>query len=290
MRVANKTVYDSVKYNLFKTSEEMTKASEIASSGKRILKLSDDPVGLAQSLKIKSVLSGLEQLGKNVSLGKSWLTASESALTSVQNLISDTKALCVQMASSTTGADERASAASTVQNTLDEIVSLANTEVSGRYIFSGTKTSSIAFDLSGNYLGNNMPFALKIGTDTTVSVGADGQEVFGSIFTVLSKLKDDLNSSDTDEIRAALDSLTNNFNEITNKISDIGSKMNRMEIKDKIFQNLKAVNTDRLSNIEDADIADAITDMQEKQLAYQAALSSSSMVMQQLSLADYLNK
>lgn len=287
MRVTSKSVYDSVKYNLGKISEEMNKANEIASSGKRISNLSDDPVGLTQSLKIKSVISGLDQLGKNVSLGKSWLTASESALTSVQNLISDTKALCVQMASGTIGAAQRASAALTVQNTLDEIVSLANTEVSGRYIFSGTKTDSAAFDQSGNYLGNDVPFAVKIGMDTAVSVGSSGQEVFGTIFTTLSDLKNNLAGNNADGIRACLDSLTNHFNDTTNKISDIGSKMNRMEIKELIFQDLKIVNTDRLSAIEDADIAEAIIDIKGKELAYQAALNSSSKVMQ-LSLADYL--
>ncbi|MGB5157869.1 flagellar hook-associated protein FlgL [Desulfobacterium sp. N47] len=287
MRVTNKTVYDSVRYNLGKISEEMSKANQIASSGKLISDLSDDPVGLTQSLKIKSVISGLDQLGRNVSLGKSWLSASESALTGVQDLISDTKALCVQMASSTTGASQRASAAATVQNTLDEILSLANTEVSGRYIFSGTKTDSAAFDQDGNYLGNDEPFAIKIGINTTASVGSNGQGVFGTIFTTLNDLKNNLTGNNIDGIQASLDSLTRHFNDITNKISDIGSKMNRMEIKEQIFQDSKLVNTDRVSAIEDADIADAIINVKEKELAYQAALNSSSKVMQ-LSLVDYL--
>lgn len=287
MRVTNNAIYDSVRYNLGKISEEMNKASRVASSGKLISDLSDDPVGLTQSLKIKSVISGLDQLGRNVSLGKSWLTASESTLTSVQNLISDTKTLCIQMSSSTTGAAQRAAAAATVQNILDEILSLANTEVSGRYIFSGTKTDSLAFDQTGTYLGNNDPFALKIGTDSTVSVGNDGQEVFGTIFNDLNDLKNRLTSNDAAGILSVLDNFTNHFNNITNKISDIGSKMNRMEIKEQIFQNLKLVNSDRLSAIEDADIAEAIINIKEKELAYQAALNSSSKVMQ-LSLADYL--
>ncbi|MBA3037378.1 MAG: flagellar hook-associated protein 3 [Desulfobacterium sp.] len=287
MRVTNNSVYDSVRYNLGKISEDMSKANKIVSSGKLISNLSDDPVGLTQSLKIKSVIAGIDQLGRNVSLGKSWLTASESALTSVQDLISDTKALCIQMATATTGAPQRASAARTVQNILDEIISLSNTEVSGRYIFSGTKTDSLAFDQSGTYLGNDEPFAVKIGMDTTASVGRNGQEVFGAIFTVLSDLKDKLNANNTQGILTSLDGLTDNFNNITNTISDIGSKMNRMEIKEQIFQDLKLVNTDRLSAIEDADIADAIINIKEKELAYQAALNSSSKVMQ-LSLADYL--
>jgi flagellar hook-associated protein 3 FlgL len=288
MRVANKTIYDAVKLNLGTAAEEMNNANRIVSSGKRISDLSDDPVGLTQALKIKSVLSGLDQMGRNISLGKSWLVSSESALSNVQELISDAKALSVQMASGTTGAEQRASASLTVQSMLDEIVSLANTEVGGRYIFSGAKTDTAPFSSDGTtYSGNNEPFAVKIGIGTTVQVGSDGEEVFGTIFTTLRDLRDDLNSNNIDGIKASLDNLTADFNEISGKISDIGSKSSRMEIKENILQDLKIVNTDRLSAIEDADIAEAMIDLKEKELAYQAALASSSKVMQ-LSLVDYL--
>jgi flagellar hook-associated protein 3 FlgL len=288
MRVANKTIYDTVKFNLGIASEEMNNASRIVSSTKRISDLSDDPVGLTQSLKIKSALSGLDQMGRNISMGKSWLVSSESALNGVQELISDAKALSVQMSSATTGAAQRASASLTVQNILDEIVSLANTEVGGRYIFSGSKTDTAPFSSDGiTYNGNDEPFAVKIGRDATVQVGRDGDEVFGTIFITLSKLKVALEGNDVAGIQASLTDLTTNFNEISSKISDIGSKAGRMEIKENIFQDLKIVNTDRLSAIEDADIAEAIIDLKEKELAYQAALASSSRVMQ-LSLVDYL--
>lgn len=288
MRVANKTIYDVVKFNLGTAAEEMNNANRIVSSGKRISNLSDDPVGLTQSLKIKSMLSGLDQMGRNISLGKSWLISSESALSNVQELISDAKALSVQMASGTTGAVQRAAASLTVQNILDEIVSLANTEVGGRYVFSGSKTDTVPFSGDGAaYHGNDEPFAVKIGIDTTVQVGSDGEEVFGTIFKTLRDLRDDLNINNVDGIQASLDNLTADFNKISNKISDIGSKTNRVEIKENIFRDLKIVNTDRLSAIEDADIAEAIIDLKEKELAYQAALASSSKVMQ-LSLVDYL--
>jgi flagellar hook-associated protein 3 FlgL len=288
MRVANKTTYDMVKFNLGVASEEMNNANRIVSSGKRISDLSDDPVGLTQALKIKSVLSDLGQMERNISMGKSWLVSSESALSHVQELISDAKALSVQMASDTTGTAQRASASLTVQNILDEIVSLANTEVGGRYIFSGTKTDTAPFSSDGTtYFGNDQPFSVKIGKNSTVEVGRDGEAVFGTIFKTLSDLRDDLNSNDVDGIRASLDNLTAGFNDISGKISDIGSKAGRMEIRENIFQDLKIVNTERLSAIEDADIAEAIIDLKEKELAYQAALASSSRVMK-LSLVDYL--
>ena len=156
MRVANKTIYDTVTYNLGSRTQEMNRANEIVSSGKRINNLSDDPVGLTQALNVKSVISNLEQMQRNISRGNSWLVSSESALTHVQDIISDTKTLCIQMANATIDADQRLSAAGTVQNLLDEIISLGNTNIAGSYIFSGSKTDTKPFSDNGIYNGNSI--------------------------------------------------------------------------------------------------------------------------------------
>jgi flagellar hook-associated protein 3 FlgL len=226
-------------------------------------------------------------MGRNISFGNSWLTASESALTSVQNIISDGKALCVQMANATTGSDQRASAAESVQNMLDEIVSLANTDVAGNFIFAGSKTDTIPFAQDGTYNGDNNPFSIKISRNSTVEIGNDGQAVFGTVFNTLVDLKTALQSNDVGGIQNAMDNLDGHFDDISTKISDVGSKTNRMEIKGNIYQNLNFSNTERLSRIEDADIAEAIMNVKAAELTYQAALASSSKVMT-LTLMDYL--
>jgi flagellar hook-associated protein 3 FlgL len=288
MRVATKMIYSSVRYNLGNIAEALSKANNVVSTGKRIAELSDDPVDLVQALDIKSTLSNIEQLERNIDLGESWLNSAESALDSVQDLISDAKALCIQMASATTGESERASAATTIQNTLDEIVSLANTEVNGRYIFAGSNTDSIPFNEYGSYNGDNSPFTIKIGRNATLAVGSDGEAVFEGIFQTLSDLKDALEGNDVNGIEEAMDNLDDHFDQITAKISDIGSKLNRTEIKKGILSDLNLSNTDRLSEIEYADITEAIIELEEIGLIYQAALSSSTKVMG-LSLVDYID-
>ena len=287
MRVANRYIFESIKYNLASISEELSKVNEVATTGKKINNLSDDPVGLTQSLTIQSDLAGIEQMGRNIDFGNSWLNASESALTSVETILSDTKALCVQMANGTIGADQRSAAAETVQNNLEEIVSLANANVAGNYIFSGTKTDTIPFDQDGNYYGDNNGFAIKISKNSTIEIGNDGDAVFGTLFNTLIDLKDALQSNDVDGIQDAMNNLDGHFDDISAKISDVGSKMNRMEIKNKIYQDLNFTNTERLSNLEDADIAEAVMNVKAAELTYQAALASSSKVMT-LSLVDYL--
>jgi flagellar hook-associated protein 3 FlgL len=288
MRVTNKNVYDAVIFNLANIQSELHKANQVVATGKRISALSDDPVRLTESLDLRSALSNIEQLGRNISLGASWLAASESSLSQVQNIISDTRALCIQMANGTIPADERAAAANIVQNNIDEIVSLANTEVNGQYIFAGWKTDTVPFGQDGTYYGDNHAFAIKIGNDATTEVGSDGEALFQALFTTLSDLKDALESNDIGGIQAATTNLDIDFDRITTKISDIGSKMMRMETKEKIYQDATMTNTERLSKIEDADMAAAIIDLESREFVYEAALSSSARVMQ-LSLVDFLS-
>lgn len=287
MRVTNRSIYEAVKYNLGKISEELSKSNRIVSTGKRITNLSDDPVGLTQVLNIKSSLSNMDQLGRNITLGKTWLSASESALGHVQDLISEAKSLAIRMSNATIGQAERVSGAATIQQMLEEIVSLANTETSGRYIFAGSKTDTTPFDQGGTYNGDNNAFTIKIGKDATIQAGSDGEAVFEDVFTTFSDMKTALESNDIGGIQAAMSNLDNDFEHITAKISEIGSRMIRMEIKENIFQDLKITNTDRLSKIEDADIIEAIIDLKTTELAYQVAMASSAKVME-LNLFDYL--
>jgi flagellar hook-associated protein 3 FlgL len=195
------------------------------------------------------------------------------------------------MATSTTSAAERSSAAQTVQNIFDEIISLANTEINGRYIFAGSRTDTVPFLQDGTYQGDNKGFSVKIGQDAVVEVGKDGQEIFrppgSDLFQILTDLKTDLQENDLDGIQAAMDRLQTHFDLMSSQISDVGSKTLRMEIKGRIFQDMELANTERLSKIEDADIADAITDLKSLEVAYQGALASSSRIMS-LSLVDYI--
>lgn len=291
MRVANKSLYDSVKFELGSITEALSKANQVVSTAKRINNLSDDPVGLNQILNIKSFVSNIDQLGRNIDMGKTWITVGESALNNVQDLLTEAKALCVQMANDTVSGSERRAAAETAQNMLEELISLANTEVNGRYVFAGSDTDNMPFDSSGNYSGDNNPFTLKIGKNATIQVGSDGEAVFkasgNDLFQTFSDLVAALQGNDLGGIQTAMGNLDSNAQHVATKISDLGSKMRRLEMKESIFQDSKLANTQRLSKLEDADIADAIMDLQAKQTAYQAALASSSKILK-MSLVDFL--
>jgi flagellar hook-associated protein 3 FlgL len=298
MRVSNITVFENVTSNLGRVTDALFKANEVVSTTKRINRLSDDPVGLVSVLDLRSSLAGVDQMGRNIEMGKTWLTAGESALTQVESLLSDAKGLCVQMVSATTGSTERSNAAESADGYLKQLLSLSNTEVGGRYIFSGTATDTVPFSFDNEatptsvaYAGNDAPFGIKIGKSLNVEVGRDGEATFGSsgssIFDTLIALRDALQGNDVDGIQQSMDKLDDSMDSIRSLISDTGAKTLRLETKQTILGDLKLSYAERKSSIEDADLAEAITQMQGKELAYQAALASSSKLMS-MSLVDYL--
>lgn len=287
MRVANRTAFEMVKYNLARVSDELNQASLILSTGKQINKLSDDPIGLVQALKIRSDLAGIDQLRRNIIQGHSWLASTENALGHVQDQVSEAKILAIGMATATSGQDARALSAGIVQNMIDEIVSLANTQIGGRYIFAGSKTDTPPFNQTGTYSGDTSAFNIKISATETVRVGNDGSAVFGSIFTNLISFRTALEDNNVAGIQAAIDSMDVDFANISATVADVGSKVNRMKTKESIMQDLEIIKAVRLSKIEDADLAEAITNLKGKEFAYQAALASSATVMK-LSLVDYV--
>lgn len=420
MRVATKTLYDTTSIRLGQITGELNEANKVVSTGKRINALSDDPLGLTQVLDIRSNLSNLEQLERNISTGRTWLNTGETALNSVKDSVSDTKVLCLAMRNDTVNATDRNEAAAQVNGILKQVVELANSMVNGRYIFAGTKTDTPPFKVDDEetptvvtYSGNESGFVVKIGQNENLQVGHDGESVFGNsyftmdgtnntidfkermaaggplteeltatirdgtytadelaqaieavmrassansidyevsydetsrrftiedgagandlnelqllwhtgthagttaafdlgfgtngddtgevshngvsgvqrgIFKTLIDLRGYLEGNDEDGIDRSISRLETEFNRFVTAISDAGLKEVRLDIKEAVIADLDLSLEEKRSQLEDADIIEAISDLQSKEFTYQAALASSARVMK-LSLVDYL--
>ncbi|NLA75613.1 MAG: flagellar hook-associated protein FlgL [Deltaproteobacteria bacterium] len=298
MRVASKTIYDSAIRNLSMTSSGMFNANEVVSTSKRINNLSDDPVGLVAILGLRSSISNLKQMERNITMGESWLTASESALTQVNNILTAAKELTVAMGSANINDSQRVGNAGLVDGYLKEIITLANSSIGGRYVFGGTNTNTIPFSLDTAetqvaYSGNDTAFSINIGKDSAVPVGRDGKDVFGAdwddanIFRTFIDLKASLEAGDISGIQDAMTKLDAHMKNVNANISDIAGKTIRLNVKKEIIADLKITDTARMSELEDADLTEAVINLKSKELAYNAALSSSSKLMG-LSLVNFI--
>jgi flagellar hook-associated protein 3 FlgL len=202
------------------------------------------------------------------------------------------------MSSANVNPTERANAMSVVDGQLRQILSLANTQAGGRYIYSGTNTETIPFAFNGTetqvlYSGNDAAFSIMTSKDTNIEIGRDGEDIFGdnwddnNIFKTLIDIKTHLQDDNVPEIQAAMNKLDAHLTTIRGAVSNGAGKMIRLNVREEIIQDLQLTYTNRTAELEEADITEAIMNLNAKELAYNAALNSASKVMK-LSLVDYV--
>lgn len=296
MRVATRSFYHSMQERILRLSGDLKRINEKISSGKNVNRPSDDPLSLIDSLGLKSNLSQLEQYQRNMKRGESWLNLSESVLSQVLHLIDRGQEIAIQMANDTQSVETRAYAATEVGHLLDQAISLGNTRLGGTYIFSGYRTDTVPFlkaTVGGietaQYNGDANDFRILIGKGEELTVGKNGQAVFmtSEIFDTLGRLKQGLETNDRSAIGQAIDRLRGAQGRLNNEIADVGARTKRLEGKREVLSHLDLNLKERLSQVEDADFAKVIVELREKEMAYQAALLSSTRIAE-LTILNYM--
>lgn len=140
LRVTENMKFNSAVNNLFNIENDYNDLMEKMASQKRINRISDDPLGMANVLDYKQTNATIEQHCTNIDNSTAWITMTESNLTSASDLLSKASELAISQASGTATASTRNIAAQNVQTIIDEMKSLANSKFGDRYLFSGSRT------------------------------------------------------------------------------------------------------------------------------------------------------
>jgi len=279
-----------------KLTEDLKNINEKIASGKTINRPSDNPIGLVDSMGLKTTLSQLEQYQRNIDYGMSWLNHREAALSEIGGLIDRAYEISVQTANDTQSAESRANVAAEVGQLLDQTIDLANTDVGGNYIFAGYRTKTTPFSKTvvggietAEYLGDTNDFQIQIGKDETLTIGRNGQNTVmdSNVFTALGTLKKALEDNDVATIRQQMSELKSAADALDNQVADTGAKVNRLETRAQVVSSLTLSVKERLSDVEDSDLAEMVIELKQRETAYQAALATAARL-QAISILNYL--
>ncbi len=144
-RVTEKIKFDLVNGNLSRVQSQYTELMEKLSTQKEVNRPSDDPLGTGRILDYRSSRKYIEQCNENIDTARSWLTVTESNLTSVYDILVQVKELALAQGSDTASAQTRQIAATSLENLIDQVRSLANARFGDRYLFGGTRTDTEPF-------------------------------------------------------------------------------------------------------------------------------------------------
>lgn len=145
MRISQNMIYSSSIQYMNSTLSNLAEAQEQNSTQKKINRPSDNPAGYAEARKLTSVIAGLDQYSNNIDTAKSWLNQADSTLLEASTTMTSIVEKAQQASTGTLSAENRQQVATQVRGLFDQMLSLANTTVSGNSIFAGQKTDGPAF-------------------------------------------------------------------------------------------------------------------------------------------------
>ncbi len=144
------------------------------------------------------------------------------------------------------------------------------------------------------YQGDNNTLEVAISKTNRLAVNVIGREAVNGnsggldIFQVLGRLKNALEANDQNGAGQSLEELRTIHSNLLQYQGDLGARIQRVEYKQDAYTSLKDRLTAGLSQVEDTDLINATKDLSLAQVAYQAALYSSTKIMS-LSLLDYMS-
>lgn len=141
MRISMQTLQKSIIGNLNRLDESLSLINKRISTGKDLTKPSDNPVSLVGALGQRTNLAEIVQYQRNLTHGTSWIESSETALTQIKDLVMRARVLAIQSINSSLVQDNRTTIAAEVTNLFEQAVLVANSQINGKYLFGGARTT-----------------------------------------------------------------------------------------------------------------------------------------------------
>lgn len=298
MRVSEKMLFDTSVLNLNKAVERVLRAQEEVSTGRKVQRPSDDPVGTGLILDFRTSIANLEQYQRNITWGRTALGGAEAALSGLTGLLARAKELAVGQASGTATAETRDVTAIEVRQILAQVLSVGNTRVNDKYIFSGFATSTAPFTAGSYATYNGTADTIDVAIDPSVTLATNliGSQVFqgaGGVYgstNVLDTLDDlatAMETNDVPTIQTIVGTLDNALDQVSAATADLGARWNRLDEANFRHVQVKTQLRSLLSDREDVDMIKAASELTIGQQTLEAARASTARILQS-SLLDFL--
>lgn len=292
MRISTAYQFETYSSDMRKAQERLAIAGRQVSSGKRLERPSDDPLGTARVLSMRSYRAATEQYAKNLHVAKGTLGYTEEALGSLHEGIKRAYTLAVQGANGATDQTGRNAMAQEIKEIQDRLLQIANTRgPSGQYIFAGQSNNTMPYTVAGNALvfaGDSNPVVVEAGPNETMQVNSLGEPMFSNIYSQLETLKNDLLGGNVGAISGVgINDMQAAMTTVNAERGQVGAKLRQVEEYTQQYTRRVDDLTKGISDIEDVDIAQALTSYQLAQTAYEASLRVASQGFR-LSLMDFI--
>ena len=316
-RVTNSMMVSNFLLDYQKNLNMMETQFQQMATGRKIIRMSDDPVGVINSMSARTRLGRLEQYKRNIDSGLDWMKESESAAMQLNDALIRAYEYCVDIASDENAKPDRASVAVYIEQLAKEVVQIGNASKAEKFLFAGYNTLNPPFVINDD--GSLSYNGVDITSDTEANITADpwytdesgqiityevgfgikeefsltGLELMGvgenNVYGILRDFADALKdpTTSTQDLQSYIKTLQDKQAEALQIATRLGGSTMRMEMMYDRYETDIINFTEIKSRIEDVDEAEAIMNYNMTRAVYEAALSTGAKIFQP-TLLNYL--
>ena len=178
--------FELVRSGLNLNLSKLIRAQEQASSGKRLLRPSDDPIAAATVLALQRQLGDVSRYSKAIDSARPLLEQGMSSLNEASSIMTEARGIAIQGLNGTLSPVDRHALAQSLRLLKARMVDLGNTQLGDRYVFGGTATKDAPFrevDVNGRprvvYGGDDAARSVSVGPGVELPVNVPGDDAFG---------------------------------------------------------------------------------------------------------------
>jgi flagellar hook-associated protein 3 FlgL len=297
MRVTNQTVYRHTAANIEQSAARLLEMQRQVGTNKRVERGSHDPAAASAAAVERGHLAATDAYSAASDSAKSRLTVTDTVLSDLIQQLTAAQVTVVAARGSTMTDAQREARAQELTALRDAMLQDLNTSFRGTYLFSGAASTTAPYTKNGMgvvsaYQGAALEVSVDIDNALEAPVAfngdalARGSEV-DDLFVVMERAIDAVRNADGAELDQAAAELERAFERTTTLQGRVGASLRAIDDGQLRLDESARASTARLSALEDANMAAAISGMTQAETVYRAALGAASQT-QRVSLMDYL--
>jgi flagellar hook-associated protein 3 FlgL len=287
MRITNAMMSSRALRDLQTNYAGLAKAQEQVSTARKLNRASDDPAQARVAVKVRDSLNALAQHLRNIDTAERYTDTAETALSSAGDAAIRLKELALQAANGTLSPADRSAIAAEVTQLSASLVGLANAKNGEDYVFSGQSTRTPAYASAGAaYDGDAGALNARVAPGVTIGMNVTADTAFGPILAAAVQLQAELTAG-MPPAAATLTALDTGQDALLSARAQIGAVVNRLDATRTFVESSQDAAIRLLSDLEDADMAEVISQAAQRQAVFEAALSVNAKILRR-SLIDEL--
>jgi len=286
MRITQTMMTQQFLSNITNDNQRMSQLEQELSTGKQLNSPSDNPLAVSQDMGIRAILSQTQGYQSTISAGLTWMNNTSGAL---QSMISGLQTIRTQVVEGLNGTSNTSAIQNALANSVQQLTAgiyqTLDSQQGNRYLFGGTQTGTAP---TASLSGASGPLNYQVANNNTIQVNVTASSLFlttpagasNNLQQTLANIATNLQSpGNMSALQTDLKDLSANLNNVVNANADLGTRINRLTALQNQMTQYSTTMTNQKGVIEDANMAQVITQFNTDQTVYTAALKMGAQIL-----------